>query len=103
MMVAVELGQVRIIRVKAPKGPAAELRGVPMGQDVISPPRQLECVDEASTVAFIRRIQEVAGLPVGIKFCLGRSTELRRLVQEMKRQGVFPDFMTVDGAEGGAR
>ena len=79
----------------------AELRGVPMGQDVISPPRQLECVDEASTVAFIRRIQEVAGLPVGIKFCLGRSTELRRLVQEMKRQGVFPDFMTVDGAEGG--
>ncbi|MBW2223276.1 MAG: FMN-binding glutamate synthase family protein [Deltaproteobacteria bacterium] len=79
----------------------AELRGVPMGQDVVSPPRPLECVDEASTVAFIRRVQEVAGLPVGIKFCLGRSVELRRLVLEMKRQGVFPDFMTVDGAEGG--
>jgi len=79
----------------------AELRGVPMGQDVISPPRHLECVDEASTVAFIRKVQEVAGLPVGIKFCLGRGAELRSLVQEMKRQGVFPDFMTVDGAEGG--
>jgi len=79
----------------------AELRGVPMGQDVVSPPRHLECVDEATTVAFIRRVQEVAGLPVGIKFCLGRDVELRGLVREMKRQGIFPDFMTVDGAEGG--
>ena len=79
----------------------AELRGVPMGRDVISPPRQLECVDAASTVAFIRRVQEVAGLPVGIKFCVGSDAELGRLVREMKRQDIFPDFMTIDGAEGG--
>jgi glutamate synthase domain-containing protein 2 len=79
----------------------AQLRGVPMGRDVVSPPHHVECVDAPSTVAFIRRIQEVGGLPTGIKFCLGRPRELRALVQEMKRQDVVPDFITVDGAEGG--
>ena len=79
----------------------SELRGVPMGRDVVSPPHHLECVDEKSTVAFIKRVQEVSGLPVGMKFCLGRESELRSLIQEMKRQDVFPDFCTVDGSEGG--
>ena len=79
----------------------AELRGVPRDRDVVSPAFHPECVDPASTVAFIRRVQEVSGLPVGIKFCLGRDSELRELVQEMRSQDVFPDWITVDGAEGG--
>ena len=79
----------------------AELRGVPIGRDVVSPAHHIECVDEKTTVAFIRRVQEVSGLPVGMKFCLGRDAELRSFVQEMRRQDVFPDYMTVDGAEGG--
>ncbi len=79
----------------------AELRGVPMGKDVVSPPRHLECVDVKTAVNFIRRVQEVAGIPVGIKFCLGRDLEFRSLLQEMKRQDVFPDHISVDGAEGG--
>jgi len=79
----------------------AELRGVPMGQDVISPAHHVECVDAASTVRFIGRIQDVSGLPTGIKFCLGRPVELLALVREMKRQDIVPDFITVDGGEGG--
>ncbi len=79
----------------------AELRTVPMGQDVVSPAHHLECTDAASTVAFIQRIQRVSGLPTGIKFCLGRTDELRALLREMKQQDVVPDFITVDGAEGG--
>ena len=79
----------------------AELRGVPMGQDVISPAHHVECVDAASTVEFIGRIQRVSDLPTGIKFCLGRPDELRALVQEMRRQDTVPDFITVDGGEGG--
>jgi len=79
----------------------AEMRGVPLGEDVISPPHHVECTDAASTVAFIGRVQRVSGLPTGIKFCLGRPDEFRSLVQEMKRQGTLPDFITVDGAEGG--
>ncbi len=79
----------------------AELRGVPMGQDVLSPAHHVECVDAASTVEFIGRIQRVSGLPTGIKFCLGRPDEFRTLVQEMRRQDTVPDFITVDGGEGG--
>jgi pentatricopeptide repeat protein len=79
----------------------AELRGVPAGRDVVSPAHHVECVDAPSTVGFIGKIQQVSGLPTGIKLCLGRPEEFRALVQEMKRQDIVPDFITVDGGEGG--
>ena len=79
----------------------AELRGVLPGKDVISPPGHKECKDPESTVRFIRKIQEISGLPVGIKFCLGSVREMEKLLCEMKRQNIFPDYMAVDGSEGG--
>lgn len=79
----------------------SELRGVPMGRDVVSPSSHKECVDARSTVHFIARVREVANLPVGIKLCLGRDAELRGLFREMRRQSVFPDYISIDGAEGG--
>ncbi|MCF6227051.1 MAG: FMN-binding glutamate synthase family protein [Planctomycetes bacterium] len=79
----------------------AELRGGSNDKDGIAPAHHVECTDAKSTVAFIGRIQKVSGLPTGIKFCLGRPDELEELVQEMKRQSILPDFITVDGAEGG--
>lgn len=79
----------------------AELRGVPMGQDVVSPPYHLECVDLPSTIKFIRSVQDVSKLPTGIKFSFGRPEEFRALLKEMKKQKVYPDFLSVDGAEGG--
>ncbi len=63
----------------------SELRGVPIGRDVQSPPRHAECDTLENTVRFIRRVQDVSELPVGIKFCLGSESEFRSLVQEMKR------------------
>lgn len=79
----------------------AELRGVPQGQDVVSPPSHLECKDAKSTVRFLARVREVSGLPIGIKLCLGRDAELRELLRTMRRQGVVPDYISIDGAEGG--
>jgi len=79
----------------------SELRGVPLGRDVVSPPSHAECVDFPSTVAFIRRVQEVSAIPTGIKLCLGRTSEFRELVAEMIRQDSFPDYISIDGAEGG--
>jgi glutamate synthase domain-containing protein 2 len=79
----------------------AELRGVPQGRDVLSPPSHFECKDAKSTVAFLRRVKEVSGIPVGLKLCLGRESELREVFLQMKRQRVFPDYISVDGAEGG--
>lgn len=79
----------------------ADLRGVPMGQDVISPPHHVECTDAKSTVQFISRVQQICGLPVGIKLCLGNGDEFVALVREMKRQNKYPDYIDIDGAEGG--
>ena len=79
----------------------AELRGVPMGKDVISPPYHPECTDNASTVRFIRRVQDVSGLPVGIKLCVGSFEDLRALFDEMVSQQIYPDYLSVDGGEGG--
>lgn len=79
----------------------SELRHVPMGRDVVSPPSHAECKDAKSTVHFIARVREVSGLPVGIKLCLGRDDELRDLFREMRFQRVFPDYVSIDGAEGG--
>jgi glutamate synthase domain-containing protein 2 len=79
----------------------ASLRHVSMGKDVVSPPHHKECVDAKSTVAFIGRVQKLVGKPVGIKFCLGSDSEFREMVKEMKRQKTFPDYIDVDGAQGG--
>ena len=79
----------------------AGLRGIPMGKDLASPPRHIECKDAASTVKFIQRAQEISGLPTGIKFCLGRERELGELFAAMKSQGAAPDFIAIDGSEGG--
>lgn len=79
----------------------ASLRGVPKGQDVISPTNHAECTDAARTVAFIRHVQEVSELPTGIKLCLGCPAEFVSFVEEMKKQNTFPDYIAVDGGEGG--
>lgn len=79
----------------------SELRGVPMGQDIVSPPFHTECHNPETTVRFIHKVQEVSELPVGIKMCLGRPEEFRELLQTMKRLEIFPDYITIDGAEGG--
>lgn len=79
----------------------AELRNVPMDQDVVSPPFHRECEDVLSTVKFIRQIQEIVSIPVGIKFCLGREEELRDILSVMKQQDIFPEYIALDGSEGG--
>ena len=79
----------------------SELRGVPMGKDVISPAGHAECMDSKSTVKFIKKVQDVSKLPVGIKLVLGNEEQFKSLVKEMKKQKIFPDYIALDGAEGG--
>ena len=79
----------------------ADLRNIPMNQDVISPPFHKECRDAVSTVKFIRQIQEITSIPVGIKFCLGREMELKKILSVMKAQNTFPEYIALDGSEGG--
>lgn len=79
----------------------SELRGVPMGEDVHSPAYHVECINPEKTVKFIKRVQDISQLPIGIKLCLGLETEFNSLVEEMKKQDIFPDYMAIDGGEGG--
>ena len=72
-----------------------------MGEDVVSPPYHPECKDLDSTLAFIRRVQDVSGLPTGIKFCVGSLDEAGAFFNAMAKQQVFPDYISIDGGEGG--
>ena len=79
----------------------AFLRNIQTGQDVVSPPRHKECSSALSTAHFIKDIQEISQIPVGIKFCLGRETEIYELFSVLKRENIFPDYIALDGSEGG--
>ena len=79
----------------------AEIRGVTPHQSVHSPPRHPEAPDAASLVRFVARLQELGGIPVGIKMAMGPDEEVDALVAAMVEVGAYPDWIAVDGAEGG--
>lgn len=79
----------------------SELRGVPLGEDVISPAHHIECTDSVKTVEFIKRVQDLSQLPVGIKLCIGNEDQFVELIVKMKELSAFPDYISIDGAEGG--
>lgn len=80
----------------------AQIRNVPLGKDVISPPGHKAFSDGRGMLKFITQLRELSGgKPVGIKLCLGHRHEFEELVSLMKAEKVYPDFIVVDGAEGG--
>lgn len=79
----------------------ANLRGIPTNTDVHSPPFHHECRNPEKTAAFVRRVQDVSGLPVGIKLCLGKRQDFMNLIAAFKAANRFPDYIVIDGAEGG--
>ena len=80
----------------------AEARGVKPGVDCNSPGRHSAFKDGHGLVQFIKTLRNASGgKPVGFKLCVGRGDELCALVSAMVEANTFPDFITVDGAEGG--
>ena len=79
----------------------AEIRNVPKGQDVVSPPYHKEFSDVPGLVDFIEKIAEATGLPVGIKAAVGKLEMWQELAEIMLRTDRGPDFITIDGGEGG--
>jgi glutamate synthase domain-containing protein 2 len=80
----------------------AEARGVPVGQTVISPPRHTAFSTPLEMMQFIAKLREMCGgKPVGFKLCVGNVWEFMALAKAMCQTGIYPDFVTVDGAEGG--
>ncbi|MGB5558223.1 MAG: FMN-binding glutamate synthase family protein [Paracoccaceae bacterium] len=80
----------------------AEARGVPMGQDCISPARHGAFSTPLEMMQFIGRLRELSGgKPVGFKLCIGHRREFMCIVKAMLETGIVPDFIVVDGKEGG--
>jgi len=80
----------------------AEARGVPIGVDCISPSSHSAFSTPLELMAFIARLRELSdGKPVGIKLCIGHPWEFFALAKAMLETTIWPDFITVDGSEGG--
>ena len=79
----------------------AEIRGVEVGKDVLSPPNHKAFTTIPEMVDFIEAIAEETGLPVGIKAAIGKLDQWEELANIMIKTGKGPDFIAVDGGEGG--
>ena len=80
----------------------AAIRHVAMGQDVISPPAHSAFDSPMGLLEFVARLRELsAGKPVGFKLCIGNTVEFLSIAKAMMETGITPDFITIDGGEGG--
>ncbi len=80
----------------------AAARGVPVGVDCISPAAHSAFATPLELMQFIARLRELSGgKPTGIKLCIGHPWEWFAMVKAMQASGITPDFIVVDGAEGG--
>lgn len=110
--------QIKMIEIKLSQGakpghggvlPAAKvteeisrIRGVPQGRDCISPPSHGAFSTPLEMMAFIKQLRELSGgKPTGFKLCVGQPVEFLAVVKAMLESGVAPDFIVVDGKEGG--
>lgn len=80
----------------------AETRGVPMGQDCVSPASHSKFCTPRGLIQFIQELRELSGgKPVGFKLCVGQPWEFFGICKAMVDMNTYPDFIVVDGAEGG--
>lgn len=80
----------------------ADIRAVEIGKDVNSPPAHSAFSDPKGMVRFLQQLRELSGgKPVGFKLCVGKKVEFFCLIKAMIELDIYPDFITVDGSEGG--
>jgi len=80
----------------------AAVRGVPVGEDCISPSAHTAFATPIEMMLFIDGLRALSGgKPVGFKLCIGHPWEFMAIVKAMIETGIRPDFIVVDGAEGG--
>jgi len=112
------LSQIKMIEIKLSQGakPAhggvlpkakitdeiAQIRHISKDKDCISPAVNPECTSPKELLAFVKKLRELSGhKPVGFKLCIGNPAEFLSICKAMLETGITPDFITVDGAEGG--
>lgn len=80
----------------------AAIRGVKAGTTVFSPPFHSAFKTPREMILFLKEMRDLSGgKPVGFKLCIGRKSEFISICKAMVELDVYPDFITVDGGEGG--
>lgn len=80
----------------------ANIRNVEPYTAVLSPPYHTAFSNPIGLLELIRRMQELSGgKPVGFKLCIGHRSEFLAICKAMVQTGLYPDFITIDGGEGG--
>ena len=80
----------------------AKIRGVEPHTTILSPPGHSAFSDTNGLITFISELRRLSnGKPIGFKLCIGKTTEFEAICEAMVAQNCYPDFITVDGAEGG--
>jgi len=80
----------------------AGIRHVPMGRDVVSPAAHSAFSSPQGLLDFVQKLRQLSGgKPVGFKLCVGQPKEFLGICKAMLESGILPDFITVDGGEGG--
>ena len=115
---AASLAQVKMIEIKLSQGAKpshggvlpgakvseeiARIRLVEVGKTVYSPANHPEFSTPLGLMSFISQLRQLSdGKPIGFKLCIGRKSEFMGIVKAMLETGITPDFITIDGAEGG--
>ncbi|MBP6577711.1 MAG: FMN-binding glutamate synthase family protein [Chryseobacterium sp.] len=80
----------------------AAIRHVPAGVTILSPPSHSAFSNAEGLLRFVDQLRELSGgKPTGFKLCIGDTTEFEDICEQMNILKIYPDFITVDGAEGG--
>lgn len=80
----------------------AATRGIPTDRDCVSPALHSTFSTPVELLEFLARLRELSGgKPVGFKLCLGHPWEFMAIAKAMLKTGILPDFIVVDGKEGG--
>ena len=80
----------------------AEIRNVPLGEDVNSPPAHSAFSTPKELLLFVKQLRDLSdGKPVGFKLCVGKRREFLAICKAMIETDILPDYIAVDGGEGG--
>ncbi|MHB8259177.1 MAG: FMN-binding glutamate synthase family protein [Bacteroidia bacterium] len=80
----------------------ANIRLVEMGKDVNSPPYHTAFSNPIGLLMFVKQLRDLSGgKPVGFKLCIGQKSQFIAICKAMLKTNIMPDFITVDGGEGG--
>lgn len=80
----------------------AKIRHVKPGITILSPPGHSAFSNAAGLLGFVAQLRELSGgKPIGFKLCIGDTAEFEEICKQMNVLKIYPDFITVDGAEGG--